>query len=401
MTHAHQTLTTLNDHDLTGKTALIRVDLNVPMQGNTPTDITRLRHAIPTIKAVLKNHGKPVLLSHFGRPKGRDPAYSTAVIAPHLSALLNTPVIHCPDCIGTNAAQAIKTLPEGSVLLLENTRFYAGETANDPAFSADLARLGDIFIADAFSVAHRAHASTTGIARHIPACAGLGLSAEITALSQILHAPNHPVMAIVGGAKVSTKLSLLENLLDKMDYLVIGGGMANTFLGANGAPVGRSLCEPALFETARTIQTRAQTVGCKIILPSDIVVAKDFRPNAPHETRLANDCPDDAMILDAGDETIEHIYKIIALCKTVVWNGPLGAFETPPFDIATNRVARAVGRATVMGHLTSVGGGGDTIAALTEAGADADFTYLCTAGGAFLEWLEGKVLPGVAILMKT
>ena len=388
---------TLNDFDFSGKTALVRVDVNVPMEGGQVTDFTRIDAIRPTVDHIADAGGKVVLLAHFDRPKGKVvPEMSLRHILPAMQARLGRPVAFADDCIGGPAKEAILALAPGGVVLLENTRFHPGEEKNDPQLAASMAALGDVFVNDAFSAAHRAHASTEGIAHLLPACAGRLMAAELRALDAALGNPQRPVVAVVGGAKVSTKLDLLGNLVGKVDTLVIGGGMANTFLAAQGQPVGKSLCEHDLADTARAILARAQETGCRILLPVDLVVAREFRANAPHE--VVTDCPADAMILDAGPASVAAIAEAFDEARTLIWNGPLGAFELAPFDAATNAAARAAAKATRAGALVSVAGGGDTVAALNKAGAAGDFTYISTAGGAFLEWMEGKTLPGVAAL---
>ncbi|MCF6305266.1 MAG: phosphoglycerate kinase [Rhodobacteraceae bacterium] len=390
---------TLDDMDLAGKAVLTRVDINVPVAAGQVTDDTRIQRILPTIRDILSAGGKPVLMAHFGRPGGKPVAdLSLAQLVDAVESALGTPVVFCPETTGEIAAKAIADLAAGSTLLLENTRFNAGETGNDPEFVAALAALGDVYCNDAFSAAHRAHASTEGLARALPACAGRLMATELGALEKALAKPEHPVVAVVGGAKVSTKLDLLGNLLDKVDQIIIGGGMANTFLAAQGIDVGKSLCEHDLAETAREITARAKLAGCELILPIDVVVAREFAANAANETVAADACPPDAMILDAGPESIKAIGKIFEAAKTLVWNGPLGAFEIEPFNMATDAAALKAAALTRAGKLLSVAGGGDTVAALNNSGAAADFTYISTAGGAFLEWLEGKTLPGVAAL---
>ena len=388
---------TLDDMKFAGKTALVRVDVNVPFENGVVSDSTRIDAVLPTIRHISAAGGKVVLLAHFDRPKGRVvPEMSLTRVRPAIEAALGRPVAFATDCIGAPAKQAIGAMEPGDVLLLENTRFQPGEEKNDPALAAALAALGDIYVNDAFSAAHRAHASTEGIAHLLPSCAGRLMAAELKALDSALGNPQRPVVAVVGGAKVSTKLDLLGNLVAKVDYLVIGGGMANTFLAAQGKPVGKSLCEHDLATTAREILAKAAAAGCRVQLPVDLVVARAFAAHAPHETRTT--CPEDAMILDAGPATVKRIAEIFADARTVIWNGPLGAFELEPFDAATNAAARDAARLTRAGKLVSVAGGGDTVAALNRAGAARDFTYISTAGGAFLEWMEGKTLPGVAAL---
>lgn len=390
---------TLDQMELSGKVVLTRVDINVPMEGGRVTDATRITRILPTLQDILAAGGKPVLLAHFGRPKGEVRAdMSLNLVRPALEDALGVPVRFASDCIGAPAKRAIAELAEGEVLLLENTRFHAEEPKNDAMFAASLAALGDVYCNDAFSAAHRAHASTEGLARLLPACAGRLMQAELTALEAALSAPERPVVAVVGGAKVSTKLDLLGNLVEKTDHLVIGGGMANTFLAAQGISVGKSLCEHDLADIARDILTKADAAGCTIHLPLDIVVAREFAAGAAHEILPADNCPDDAMILDAGPETVAALTEVFAASKTLIWNGPLGAFEIAPFDTATNISAAKAAELTRAGTLVTVAGGGDTVSALNKAGAADDFTYISTAGGAFLEWMEGKVLPGVAAL---
>ena len=390
---------TLDDMDLDDKRVLVRVDINVPMQDGVVSDDTRIIRIVPTVRDILAAAGIPVLLAHFGRPKGqRRPEFSLQPLVVCLEQALGTPVMFAADCIGAGPATALQALPKGEVLLLENTRYHAAEEANDPGFAAQIAKLGDIYCNDAFSAAHRAHASTEALARVLPSCAGRLMAAELDALETALGAPKHPVVAVVGGAKVSTKLALLSNLVTKVDHLVIGGGMANTFLAAQGHSVGTSLAEHDMTDTASDILARATATGCEIILPSDVVVAREFAANAPHQTVAINLCPADGMILDAGAQTVARITDCFSTAKTLIWNGPLGAFELEPFDTATNAAARQAANLTKAGGLVSVAGGGDTVAALNKAGVADTFSYLSTAGGAFLEWMEGKTLPGVAAL---
>ena len=390
---------TLDDMDLDDKRVLVRVDINVPMQDGVVSDDTRIIRIVPTVRDILAAGGIPVLLAHFGRPKGqRRPEFSLQPLVVCLEQALGTPVMFAADCIGAGPAAALQALPKGEVLLLENTRYHAAEEANDPGFAAQIAKLGDIYCNDAFSAAHRAHASTEALARVLPSCAGRLMAAELDALETALGAPKHPVVAVVGGAKVSTKLALLSNLVTKVDHLVIGGGMANTFLAAQGHSVGTSLAEHDMTDTASDILARATATGCEIILPSDVVVAREFAANAPHQTVAINLCPADGMILDAGAQTVARITDCFSTAKTLIWNGPLGAFELEPFDTATNAAARQAANLTKAAGLVSVAGGGDTVAALNKAGVADSFSYLSTAGGAFLEWMEGKTLPGVAAL---
>lgn len=391
---------TLDQMDFAGKVALVRVDINVPVEAGRVTDTTRIDKIAPTVKDILKKGGKVVLLAHFGRPKGKVvPEMSLAITLPALGHALGRKVAFAEDCVGPAAKKAVAALKDGEVLLLENTRFHEGEEKNDPALAAAMAALGQIFVNDAFSAAHRAHASTEGIARLLPSCAGRLMAAELKALTAALGQPERPLAAVVGGAKVSTKLDLLGNLVAKVDHLVIGGGMANTFLVAKGIEVGKSLAERDMAETARAILARADESGCRIHLPADVVVARAFAAGAPHEVVAAGDCPADAMILDAGPASVAAISALFADCRTLIWNGPLGAFEIAPFDQATNAAARRAAELTRAGRLVSVAGGGDTVAALNKAGVAGDFTFISTAGGAFLEWMEGKELPGVAALM--
>ncbi len=391
---------TLDDMELGGKVVLVRVDVNVPMENGQVTDATRIEKIVPTVKEIQNKGGIPVLLAHFDRPKGqRVDSMSLRQIVPALEAALGQPVAFAPEAVGGDAKRAVAALKPGDVLLLENTRFYPGEETNEQVFAASLAALGQVYVNDAFSAAHRAHASTEGLARLLPSAAGLLMEAELNALDAALGNPERPVVAVVGGAKVSTKLDLLSNLIRKVDHLVIGGGMANTFLVAQGIEVGRSLAERDMADTARQILADAKGAGCTIHLPVDVVVAREFAANAPHEVVAADACPADAMILDAGPETVANIREVFAQCRTLIWNGPLGAFEIEPFDAATNAAAAAAAEQTREGRLVSVAGGGDTVAALNKAGVADDFTFISTAGGAFLEWMEGKDLPGVAALI--
>lgn len=392
---------TLDDVELAGRTALVRVDFNVPMEGGRVTDATRITRAVPTIRRLLDGGARVVLLSHFGRPKGeRRAEMSLAPLVPELQSALGqeVPLRFAEDCIGETAQAAVRDLPEGGVLLLENLRFHAGEEKNEPAFVEQLAALGDVFVSDAFSAAHRAHASVEGIAHRLPAVAGLLMQAELEALEKALEDPERPVAAVVGGAKVSTKLELLGNLVEKVQLLVIGGGMANTFLYALGVDVGRSLCEREMVQTVEEIVRRARDADCDIVLPTDAAVAGELKPNVSYDIVSIKDVPADGMILDVGPRTAEHIAVRLADCRTLVWNGPLGAFEVQPFDAGTTQVAQAAADLTRNGKLLSVAGGGDTVSALNHAGVLGDFSYVSAAGGAFLEWLEGKSLPGVQVL---
>lgn len=390
---------TIDDLDLDGKVVLTRVDLNVPVENGQVTDATRIEKIVPTIKDIQAKGGIPVLLAHFDRPKGqRVDSMSLRIVIPALEAALGQPVKFAEEAIGGPAKRAVADLQPGDVLLLENTRFYPGEEENDPTFAASLAALGQAYVNDAFSAAHRAHASTEGLARLLPSAAGRLMQAELTALNAALGEPQRPVVAVVGGAKVSTKLELLGNLISKVDHLVIGGGMANTFLVAQGIEVGKSLAERDMADTAREIMAKAEVAGCKILLPVDVVVAREFKAGAANETVAADACPPDAMILDAGPQTVANIRDVFEASRTLIWNGPLGAFEIAPFDAATNAAAQLAAQLTRDGQLISVAGGGDTVAALNKAGVAGDFTFISTAGGAFLEWMEGKELPGVAAL---
>ena len=390
---------TLDQADLKGKRVLLRVDLNVPMEKGRISDATRIDRVLPTIKEIADKGGKVILLAHFGRPKGkRSDEDSLKPVAAALAQHLHRPVAFAEDCVGAPAQAAIAALKDGDVLLLENTRFHKGEEKNDPAFVEELAKLGDLYVNDAFSAAHRAHASTEGLAHKLPAYAGRAMQAELEALGQALGSPQRPVMAIVGGAKISTKLDLLGNLVSKVDYLAIGGGMANTFLAAQGKAVGKSLCEAALLDTAREIMSKAKAAGCQIVLPEDVTVALTFKSHAPAHVVSADHVGPEEMILDVGPKAVAHVESLLEKCRTLVWNGPFGAFELPPFDEGTNAVAQTAARLTVEGKLLSVAGGGDTVSALNQAHAAQQFTYVSTAGGAFLEWLEGKELPGVAAL---
>ena len=386
---------TLDDMDLAGKRVLVRVDINVPMEDGKVTDTTRIDRIVPTIQDVVKAGGSPIMLAHFGRPKGQYvPEMSLSPLVPYLAEAFGKEVTFTER----PSREMIDDLPATAVVLIENTRFTAMEEANDPQMAGFLATLGDIYCNDAFSAAHRAHASTEGVAKLLPNCAGRLMQAELSALEAALSTPKRPVVAVVGGAKVSTKLELLGNLVAKVDHLVIGGGMANTFLAAQGIDVGKSLCEHDLADTAREILAKAKDAGCDVVLPSDVVVAREFKAGADNETVASDACPSDAMILDAGPQSVARIEGILAQANTLIWNGPLGAFEIEPFNAATNAAAKAAADLSKAGSLVSVAGGGDTVAALNGAGAAEDFTYISTAGGAFLEWMEGKTLPGVAAL---
>jgi phosphoglycerate kinase len=394
-------LKTTDEIEVTGKTLLVRADLNVPVQDGRVSDATRLERIIPGIKDWTERGARVVLLSHFGRPKGRvRPEMSLRPIARKLGELLGREVVFGENCIGPVARQVVDGLENGAVCVLENLRFHAGEEANDRTFAKDLAALGDFYVNDAFSAAHRAHASTEALAFQLPAFAGPLMMEEISALQQALEAPERPVAAVVGGAKVSTKIPVLSNLVGKVDCLIIGGGMANTFLLADGFTVGASLAEPDLVDEARNIRDAAEKAGCEIALPSDVVVAKEFKAGADARTIGLADVGDDDMILDVGTETVERLSEILTECKTLLWNGPLGAFEIEPFGEGTFMLANKAAELTKAGRIVSVAGGGDTVAALNAAGVTDDYTYVSSAGGAFLEWLEGKELPGVAALTR-
>ena len=385
--------------DLTNKVALVRVDFNVPMDNGRVTDDTRLRAALDTVQTLRTSGAKVGLLAHFGRPKGERVAeMSLAPVASAFAKVLGSNVSFVADCVGPHAKAALADLPPAGVLLMENTRFHPGEEKGDDALAAQMAELGDIYVNDAFSAAHRAHASTAIIANHLPAYAGCSMERELDALNKALGTPERPVLAVVGGAKVSSKIDLLKNLVSKVDMLAIGGGMANTFLAARGVNVGKSLCEHDLADTAGEIEANAKAAGCEILLPADLVVARDFAAIADNRTIGLDEVAADEMILDAGPETVVALTAAMDRAKTLVWNGPLGAFELTPFDRATVDAARAAGERTKAGSLTAVAGGGDTVAALNHAAAADDFTFISTAGGAFLEWMEGKALPGVEAL---
>ncbi|MSP42526.1 MAG: phosphoglycerate kinase [Alphaproteobacteria bacterium] len=393
------TYRTLDDLKVAGKRVIVRVDINVPIKDGKVTDATRIDRVVPTIRELTGKGARVVLLAHFGRPDGKIVSdMSLAPVAAPLSQTLGRPVLFAPDCIGQVAQAAVQSLHDGEIVLLENTRFHAGEEKNDRDFANNLAELGDLFVNDAFSAAHRAHASTEGIAHLLPAAAGRGMQAELEALGKALRHPERPLVAVVGGAKISSKLDLLGNLVQKADCLIVGGGMANTFLAALGKPVGASLCEHELGATAREIMDRANTAGCEILLPAHVVVAKEFKANTPSRSIALSAIAADDMILDVGGDTIAEIITRFEKAKTLVWNGPLGAFEIAPFDAGTAMAAKAAAALTRAGRLLSVAGGGDTVAALNQSGAAGDFSYVSTAGGAFLEWLEGKELPGVKAL---
>jgi phosphoglycerate kinase len=389
---------TLDQADVKNKRVLLRVDLNVPMENGKVSDATRIARAMPTISEIADRGGKVILLSHFGRPKGPDPKDSLRAIAAEAARVIGRTVGFVEDCIGPKAEAAVGAMQPGDILCLENTRFHKGEEKNDPEFVAALAKLGDLWVNDAFSVSHRAHASTEGLGHKLPAYAGRTMQAELEALAKALEAPRRPVAAIVGGAKVSTKLDLLANLLEKVEVLMIGGAMANTFLLALGKPVGASLCERDLVPTARKIMDQAKAKRREIVLPVDAVVAQKFEALAPSRVVAVDNVGADDMILDIGPRSIEHVISVLARVKTLVWNGPFGAFELEPFDTGTIEVAEAAAELTEAHKLVSVAGGGDTVAALNAAGASDRLTYVSTAGGAFLEWMEGKALPGVEVL---
>jgi len=390
---------TLDDAEVSGKRVLLRVDLNVPTENGRVTDTTRIERVAATIEEIAGKGGKVILLAHFGRPKGGpDEANSLRPVAAAVADIIKRPVAFATDSIGKTAADAIAKMKNGDVLLLENTRFYKGEEKNDPAHVAELAKLGDLYVNDAFSAAHRAHATTEGLAHKLPAYAGRAMQKELEALALALGDPARPVAAIVGGAKVSTKLDLLGNLVNKVDILIISGGMANTFLFAEGKHVGKSLCEKDLAETARSIVAAAEKANCRILLPVDATVAKELKAHTPAHVVGIDHVAEDEMILDIGPKSVVGVEEVLGQIKTLVWNGPFGAFETPPFDAATMAIAKTAALLTKNGKLKSVAGGGDTVAALNEANVADDFTYVSAAGGAFLEWMEGKALPGVEAL---
>ncbi|HEY0900652.1 MAG TPA: phosphoglycerate kinase [Micavibrio sp.] len=396
------TFKTLRDFDLNGKVVLLRADLNVPAKDGVVSDTTRIDRLNPTIDWLVQHGARTVILSHFGRPKGGYEAeFSLAFLTKDLKKSWGVDVAFGKDCVGAEAQALVDSLKSGQVGLLENCRFHKGEEANDPAFVKEMAKLGDIYINDAFSAAHRAHASTEGLAHHMQTGAGFLMEAELNALSDALEAPQRPVVAIVGGAKISSKLSVLDNLVRKVDVLFLGGGMANTFLFAQGVEVGQSLCERDMAEEARKIMQTAKDSGCAIVLPSDRVVLKEFGKNAPHTIVDTKAVPADQEAVDIGPASVELLKSHLAKAKTVLWNGPLGVFEVEPFDKGTNEAARAVAEFTAQGTLVSVAGGGDTVSALEHAGVADKFSYVSTAGGAFLEWMEGKELPGVAALKAT
>ena len=390
---------TLNDYELKSKKVLVRADLNVPMDKGKISDTSRIERLVPTIRKIFESGGKPILLSHFGRPNGSyDEALSLKPLIPIMNKVLGFPVKFSEDVIGAEALESANTLEDGEVLLMENTRFYPQEEANELSFSKSLSELGDIFCNDAFSASHRAHASTVGVAQFLPNCMGLLMQEELTTLKTVLTNPEKPVVAVVGGAKVSSKLDLLINLIHKVDHLVIGGGMANTFLYAQGNTVGKSLCERNMKETALKILKDAVDGDCQIHIPNDAVIASDFKANAKSSVIDIGKVPDDALILDIGPSTCNRIDDIFHECRTLIWNGPMGAFEVPPFDKGTNITTASAAKLTQSNQLISVAGGGDTVSALKKAGVLNDFSYVSLAGGAFLEWMEGKELPGIACL---
>ena len=391
---------TLDDiGDVTGKRVLVRVDLNVPMHDGSVSDATRLQAMAPTVLELADKGAIVLLLSHFGRPKGaKNPAMSLSLVIDAIADTLGRGLMFISDCSGEGAKAGLTVLAPGDIAVLENTRFHAGEERNDPALVAAMAEIGDIYVNDAFSAAHRAHASTEGLAHVLPAFAGRAMEAELKALERALGQPERPVAAVVGGAKVSSKIDVLRHLVGRVDHLIIGGGMANTFLAARGVDVGKSLCEHDLVETANAIFDAADAANCTIHLPYDVVTSREFAPNPPTRTVNVHEVAADEMILDIGPAAVEALSDVLKNCRTLVWNGPLGAFETPPFDASTVALARTAAALTREGSLISVAGGGDTVAALNHAGVGEDFTFVSTAGGAFLEWMEGKTLPGVAAL---
>jgi len=392
---------TIDDLDVAGKRVLVRADLNVPMKEGKVTDTTRIDRTVPTLTELAKRGAKVIVMSHLGRPKGqKKPEFTLKPVADALAASLGRPVAFATDCIGPEAEAVVNAMNDGDVAMLENVRFYAEEEKNDQGFAEKLAAVGDFLVSDAFSCSHRAHASVEALARILPSAAGRLMQAELEALEGALGNPQHPVAAVVGGAKISTKLDVLGNLIPKVDQLIIGGAMANTFLHAKGVAVGKSLCEHDMADSARAIMAQAEKGGCEIVLPTDAVVAGEFAEGAPSDTVSVNAVPADKMILDIGPDSIADLSKRLAGYKTLLWNGPFGAFEISPFDVGTNVVAQEAAKLTKAGKLLTVAGGGDTVAALAHAGAGDDFSYISTAGGAFLEWLEGKTLPGVAVLRR-
>jgi phosphoglycerate kinase len=396
-----QKLKTIDDLKVAGKRVLVRVDLNVPIQNGQVTDTTRIDRIVPTLTELSDKGAKVIVISHFGRPKGQVVSeMSLAPIAKALSISCSQPITFATDSIGKCAQMTIDAMATGDIVMLENLRFHADEEINDKAFAVKLAKLGDVYISDAFSCSHRAHASTEGVAHLLPSAAGRLMQAEVESLSCALDKPHSPVAAVVGGAKVSTKMGVLGNLSKKVDVLIIGGGMANTFLFAKGIDVGSSLCEKDMAEAAREILNNAGKAGCDIVLPTDAVISREFKAGADSHTVALNAIPADAMILDVGPATITNVTAKLKICRTLVWNGPFGAFEIPPFDAGTNAISQAAARMTTAGQIVSVAGGGDTVAALAHAGVSDNFSYISTAGGAFLEWMEGKKLPGLEVLRK-
>jgi phosphoglycerate kinase len=390
---------TIDDLDVAGKRVLVRADLNVPMKEGKVTDTTRIDRTVPTLNELAKRGARVIVMTHLGRPKGqKKPEFTLKPVADALAAKLGRPVAFAKDCIGPDAEAVVNAMKDGDVAMLENVRFYAEEEKNDQGFAQKLAALGDFLVSDAFSCSHRAHASVEALARILPSAAGRLMQAELEALEGALGNPQHPVAAVVGGAKISTKLDVLGNLIPRVDQLIIGGAMANTFLHAKGVAVGKSLCEHDMADSARAIMAQAEKGGCEIVLPTDAVVASEFAEGAASDAVSVDAVPADKMILDVGPDSIADLKSRLAGYKTLLWNGPLGAFEVTPFDTGTNVVAREAARLTKAGKLLTVAGGGDTVAALAHAGAGDDFSYISTAGGAFLEWLEGKTLPGVAVL---
>ncbi len=390
---------TLDNVDVSHKTVLVRADLNLPIQGGMVTDATRVERLLPTIKELVDHNAKIILMSHFGRPKGQHlEEESLKHLLPTLEKVFGQPVLFANDCIGPDAIRMADSLKPGQILLLENLRFHDAEEKNDPAFAKALASLADIYVNDAFSCSHRAHASVVAITQFLPAIAGRGMQAELDALSRIMTTPKRPLMAIVAGSKISTKLDLLQNLVQKVDKLVVGGGMANTFLKALGYPIGQSLCEFEMMDTAREIVEQAKTSGCAVILPQDVAVATEIKAHMPRRVVLVFEVQPLDKIVDIGELTMADIRAQLATCATAIWNGPVGIFEMPPFDVGSTEIAKIIAELTRKGSLISVAGGGDTLAALTHAGCSDGFTYTSTAGGAFLEWLEGKSLPGVVAL---
>ncbi len=394
-----QNLPSFEDIDVKGKRVLVRMDVNVPMEGAKVRDMTRIERQLPTIQSLANRGAKVIILSHFGRPNGTyDPALSLSILIDLMSETLGRPIKFAPDCVGLEAEKVVSAMQDGEIVMLENLRFHKEEKANDAKFAKALAANGDIFVNDAFSCAHRAHASMVGIADYLPAYAGASMANELQMLGSIFDVPERPLGAVIGGAKVSTKLSVLEFLLEKVDILMIGGAMAHTFLAAQGHSVGKSLYEPDLLETAKDILGQADTKNCRIVLPSDVVITQEFAAHAPNKIVPVSEIPDDAMALDVGMETMDAMRAALRECNSLVWNGPLGAFENTPFDMGTVALAREASIQTAKGELHSVAGGGDTVAALAHSGLFDAFTYLSTAGGAFLEWMEGKELPGVSAL---